>query len=150
MRRMDMTESVANTVFLRSRAGKEEELAGRLEALVLASRSDPGVMIYDLHRSTADPALWFLYERYESQEHLNRHRENPVLRRFVADAATLFQHWQALAPVTPLALPQAAAQGTRARTIRNNVASCDCPINSQRSAAEPYRGPDRWGRLLVI
>ncbi len=84
-----MRESVANAVFLRSRVGKEEELAGRLEALVLASRSDPGVMTYDLHRSTADPALWFLYERYESQEHLNRHLENPVLRRFVADAATL-------------------------------------------------------------
>ena len=33
-----MTESVANAVFLRSGAGKEEELAGRLEALVLASR----------------------------------------------------------------------------------------------------------------
>ena len=46
-------------------------------------------MIYDLHRSTADPALWFLYERYESQEHFNRHLENPVLRRFVADAVTL-------------------------------------------------------------
>ena len=84
-----MAESVANAVFLRSRAGKEEELAGRLEALVLASRSDPGVMIYDLHRSTADPASWFLYERYESQGHFNRHRENPVLRRFVADAAAL-------------------------------------------------------------
>jgi quinol monooxygenase YgiN len=72
-----MTGSVANAVFLRSRAGKEEELAGRLEELVLASRSDPGVMIYDLHRSIADPALWFLYERYESQEHLNRHRAGP-------------------------------------------------------------------------
>src|SRR5579863_3708180 len=81
--------SIANAVFLRSRAGKEEELAGRLEALVLASRSDPGVMIYDLHHSAADPASWFLYERYESQEHFNRHRENPVLRRFVADTATL-------------------------------------------------------------
>jgi quinol monooxygenase YgiN len=84
-----MTESVANAVFLRSRAGKEEELAGRLAELVLASRSDPGVMVYDLHRSTADPALWFLYERYESQEHFNKHRENPVLRRFLADATTL-------------------------------------------------------------
>ena len=84
-----MPESVANAVFLRSTSGKEEELASRLEALVLASRLDPGVMIYDLHRSTADPALWFLYERYESQEHFNRHRENPVLRRFVADAAKL-------------------------------------------------------------
>jgi len=61
---------------------------GRLEALVLASRSDPGVVIYDLHRSTAD-TLWFLYERHESQEHFDRHRENPVLRRFIADAATL-------------------------------------------------------------
>jgi len=46
-------------------------------------------MIYDLHHSTADPALWFLYERHESQEHLNRHLENPVLRLFVTDAATL-------------------------------------------------------------
>jgi quinol monooxygenase YgiN len=89
MRRTNMTESIANAVFLRGRDGKQEELAGRLEALVLASRADAGVMIYDLHRSATDPALWFLYERYESQEHLNRHLENPVLRRFVADAATL-------------------------------------------------------------
>lgn len=36
-----MTESVANAVFLRSRDGKEEELAGRLEALVLASVRTP-------------------------------------------------------------------------------------------------------------
>jgi quinol monooxygenase YgiN len=66
-----------------------ERDVGRLEALVLASRLDSGVMIFDLHRSTTDPAVWFLYERYESQEHFNRHRENPVLRRFLADAATL-------------------------------------------------------------
>jgi quinol monooxygenase YgiN len=84
-----MTESIANAVFLRSKAGKEEELAGRLKALVLASRLDPGVIIYDLHRSAADPASWFLYERYESQEHFNKHRENPVLQRFLADALTL-------------------------------------------------------------
>ena len=84
-----MPESVANAVFLRSKAGKEEEVAGRLAELVVASRSDPGVMIYDLHRSTADPSLWFLYERYESQDHFDKHRENPVLRRFVADIPTL-------------------------------------------------------------
>jgi quinol monooxygenase YgiN len=84
-----MTESVVVAAFLRGRAGKEEELAGRLQALVLASRSDPGVITYELHHSTEDPALWFLYERYESQENLNRHRENAVLRSFLADAATL-------------------------------------------------------------
>jgi quinol monooxygenase YgiN len=75
-----MTECIANAVFLRSRARKEEELARRLEELVLASRSDSGVMIYDLHRSAADPVSWFIYERYESQEHFNRHREE--LTRF--------------------------------------------------------------------
>jgi quinol monooxygenase YgiN len=89
MRRTNMAESIANAVFLRSRDGKEEELASRLEALVLSSRADPGVMTYDLHRSAAERGSWFLYERYESQEHFDRHRENPVLRRFVADAATL-------------------------------------------------------------
>src|ERR1700682_166702 len=89
MRRTNMAESVIVAAFLRSRAGKEEELAGRLKTLVLAARSDPGVITYDLHHSTEDPALWFLYERYESQEHLNRHRENAVLRSFLADAATL-------------------------------------------------------------
>jgi quinol monooxygenase YgiN len=89
MRRSNMTESIANAVFLRSKGGKEGELAARLEELVRASRSDAGVLIYDLHRSTTDPNLWFLYERYESQEHFNRHRENPALRRFLADAGTL-------------------------------------------------------------
>src|SRR5258708_37654559 len=89
MRRTSIAESVIVAAFLRGRAGKEEELAGRLQALALASRSDPGVITYDLHHSTEDPALWSLYERYESQEHLNRHRENAVLRSFLADAATL-------------------------------------------------------------
>jgi quinol monooxygenase YgiN len=84
-----MTESVANAVFFRSKAGKEEDLARRLRELVLASRSDPGEMTYDLHWSAADPALWFLYECYASQEHLNKHLENRVLRRFLADAASL-------------------------------------------------------------
>ena len=84
-----MTAAIANAVFLRSKAGKENALAVRLEELATASRSDSGVIIYDLHRSAAEPASWFLYERYESQAHFDRHRKNPVLRRFVDDAATL-------------------------------------------------------------
>lgn len=84
-----MTEAVVIAAFIRSRAGKEVELAGRLEELVRAARSDPGVIVYDLHRAKEDPASWFLYERYESQGHFNRHRENPVLRRFVEDSVTL-------------------------------------------------------------
>jgi quinol monooxygenase YgiN len=47
------------------------------------------VIIYDLHRSKEDPVLWFLYERYESEEHLNKHRKNAVLGNLLADATTL-------------------------------------------------------------
>ena len=84
-----MAESVIVAAFLRGRAGKEEELARRLHMLVEASRLDRGVITYNLHHSLEDPALWFLYERYESQEHLNKHLENTVLRGFLADSATL-------------------------------------------------------------
>ena len=84
-----MAESVIVAALLRGRLGKEDELAGRLQAPVQASRLDPGVATYNLHRSIDDPALWFLYERYESHEHLNRHLQNVVLRGFLAEAATL-------------------------------------------------------------
>ena len=50
-----MAKSVIVAAFLRGRVGKEEELVGRLQALVLASRSDAGVITYDLHHSCASP-----------------------------------------------------------------------------------------------
>ena len=84
-----MAESVIVAALLRGKPRKEDELAGRLDALVQASRLDPGVTTYNLHRSIEDPASWFLYERYESHEHLNRHLQNVVLRGFLAEAATL-------------------------------------------------------------
>ena len=59
-------------------------------ALVQASRLDAGR--YDLQPASVvleDPALRFLYERYESHERLNRHLQNAVLRGFLAEAATL-------------------------------------------------------------
>ena len=83
------TEMVIIAALLRAKAGKEEELARRLHVLVDASRLDAGVITYDLHHSLEDPALWFLYERYKSQEHLNKHLENTVLRHFLADSETL-------------------------------------------------------------
>ncbi len=83
------TEAVIIAALVRAKPGKEEELACRLHVLVEASRLDRGVITYDLHHSLEDPALWFLYERYQSQEHLNKHLENTVVRSFLADSATL-------------------------------------------------------------
>jgi quinol monooxygenase YgiN/phenylpyruvate tautomerase PptA (4-oxalocrotonate tautomerase family) len=87
----NLTEAVIIAALVRAKPGKEEELARRLHALVEASRSDRGVITYDLHHSLEDPALWFLYERYQSQEHLNKHLENTVVRSFLADSATLVE-----------------------------------------------------------
>ncbi len=84
-----MTQHIVKAVFLRAKAGKEEEVERRLDALAVSARSEPGVITFDLHRSPTEAASWFLYERYESQEHFNKHLENPVLRSFRADAATL-------------------------------------------------------------
>jgi quinol monooxygenase YgiN len=86
-----MAESVVVVALLRAKAEKEDELASRLQALVQSSHLDAGVMAYNLHHSIEDPASWFLYERYESQEHLNKHKENAVLRSFLADAPTLLE-----------------------------------------------------------
>jgi quinol monooxygenase YgiN len=86
-----MAESIVVTAFVRSKSGKEQEVADRLQSLVQASRLDPGIITYDLHHSNEDPAVWLLYEHYQSQEYLNKHLENPVLRSFLADAATFVE-----------------------------------------------------------
>jgi hypothetical protein len=39
-----------------------------------SARKPPPNVIYDPHRSTADPTLWFLYECYESKDRFNGHQ----------------------------------------------------------------------------
>src|SRR5260370_9075189 len=70
------TEAVIIAALVRPKPGKEEQLARRLHVLGEASRLDRGVITYDLHHSLGDPAFWFLYERYQSQEYLNKHLQN--------------------------------------------------------------------------
>jgi quinol monooxygenase YgiN len=43
--------------FLRAQPGKGDELGSRLEDLVAPTRSEPGNINYDLHRSNEDPDL---------------------------------------------------------------------------------------------
>src|ERR1700722_17308925 len=152
MRRTSVAKPIANAVFLRSKAGKEEELAGRLEELVRASRSDPGVMIYDLHRSATDPASWFLYERYESQEHFNKHRENPVLRQFTADIPTLLdgkldvRTFDLIADVDSGATPFSSAGDLAAAFRRASAAHAE---HEKRIGAADPNWPDWYAEYMV-
>lgn len=46
-------------------------------ALVAPSRAEEGCINYDLHQSSANPALFVFYENWASREALERHLEMP-------------------------------------------------------------------------
>lgn len=80
-----MSEQLTLIAFLRARAGAEEELGHRLDALVEPTRRERGCIDYQLHRSKADPALWVLYENWRSQADLDLHFQMPYLKTMLAE-----------------------------------------------------------------
>lgn len=73
------------TVIVRMRAkpGQEQRLRDELTALVEPTSQEAGFVNYDLHVSIEDPAVFFLYENWESGEALDTHFGQPHLVRFV-------------------------------------------------------------------
>jgi quinol monooxygenase YgiN len=84
-----MSQAVVILALLHAKAGKEDEVGRRLSALVSATRQEPGAVTYDLHRSIDDPALWFVYEIYRSEEAVAAHMATPYLQSFLAAGAEL-------------------------------------------------------------
>ncbi len=70
-------------VHMRAKPGREQELRDELAALVEPTSKEDGFVNYDLHVSIEDPALFFLYENWESGEALDAHFQTPHLVRFV-------------------------------------------------------------------
>jgi quinol monooxygenase YgiN len=69
--------------FMRALPGKEADLREALEALIEPTRQEAGYVNYDLHQSISDPGLFYLYENWESGEHLDAHLAAPHLVQFV-------------------------------------------------------------------
>src|SRR5579864_5242038 len=91
-------------VHINAAAGHEEELAQRLRALVAPTRSEPGCLVYELHRDPENPGKFMFYERFRSQAALDEHFASPHFKQFVAYresakpdpvASSVITHWRA-------------------------------------------------------
>ncbi len=67
---------------MRARPGKEDELRRELTALVEPTGQEDGFVNYDLHESLEQPGTFYLYENWESPDHLDDHLAAPHLTRF--------------------------------------------------------------------
>jgi quinol monooxygenase YgiN len=64
-------------------AGREADAVAHFQALMPATRAEPGCRMYLVHRSTTDPRKFFLYEQYGDQAALDTHRAAPYFTEHV-------------------------------------------------------------------
>ncbi|MGI8961101.1 MAG: putative quinol monooxygenase [Bryobacteraceae bacterium] len=62
--------------------GREQELEKELRALIVPTRSEPGCLVYVLHRDPEDPCMFMFYEKFESQAALDAHVNSPHFKKF--------------------------------------------------------------------
>ena len=80
---------ISFTVRLRFRDKDVQQVREMLEALTLASRQEPGCVLYIPHFVEGEPATVFLYEQYRDEEAAAAHRTTEHFRRFAV--AGLYQ-----------------------------------------------------------
>ena len=68
---------------MRAKPGREQALREALEALIAPTAKEAGYINYDLHQGVEDPAVFALYENWESGEALDAHLAAPHLQEFV-------------------------------------------------------------------
>ncbi|MFC3215714.1 putative quinol monooxygenase [Novosphingobium panipatense] len=78
-----------NLAQMRAKPGRSEALGAALQSLVAPSRDEPGCIIYQVHQSTEDPALWMVYEVWQSADDLGDHFTLPHMQAFVASVPEL-------------------------------------------------------------
>jgi quinol monooxygenase YgiN len=54
--------------------GHEDEAVAHFRSLIPASRAEPGCRMYVVHRVEDDPRTFFIYEQYDDQAALDKHR----------------------------------------------------------------------------
>jgi quinol monooxygenase YgiN len=62
---------------LRARPGNHPELMTAAKAMIAATRSEPGCILYDLNISITDPQSMIFVEAWETREALTAHFEMP-------------------------------------------------------------------------
>ena len=59
-----------------AKPGHEEEVAKIFRKLTVASRQEPGCLMYLVHRHKTDPKRFFIYEQYRDDAAIEAHRNS--------------------------------------------------------------------------
>ncbi len=65
------------TARLKAKAGKEHELEKLLCDMTKKVATEPGALAYTIHRSTLDPTIFMIYEKYVDKQAFAFHRDTP-------------------------------------------------------------------------
>jgi quinol monooxygenase YgiN len=71
----------------KAKEGEEERIARIIQTMTPLSRAEPACLMYQPHRSLADPRLFFLYEVYADQSGYEAHRATPHFQQHVIGEA---------------------------------------------------------------
>ncbi|WP_394778953.1 putative quinol monooxygenase [Undibacterium sp.] len=96
---------ITKIVFIRAKKGHEEALGGILLNLVQAARLERGCLDYDLHRAVDDPALWFLYQSWDTENGFQAHLKKPAARACIRDAQPMVEADMNLQPFKMISQP---------------------------------------------
>jgi quinol monooxygenase YgiN len=73
-----------------ARAGKEKELRNTLVEMLTPTRAEQGWRFYELYESN-NRGLFYFYEKWESQDALDRHIETPHFRQLAQNTSDLLE-----------------------------------------------------------
>jgi quinol monooxygenase YgiN len=73
-----------------ARAGKEEQLRNTLREMLAPTRAEKGCRLYELYESN-NKGLFYFYEKWESQDALDRHTKTPHYRQLVQSVRDLLE-----------------------------------------------------------
>lgn len=66
-------------------AGHEAEAIELFNTMSGYTRSEPGNIMYIVHRSPSEPRRFFLYEQYKDQDAVNAHRSADYFARYITN-----------------------------------------------------------------
>jgi quinol monooxygenase YgiN len=93
------------TARLKAKEGKERRMEELLTEMVKKVATEPGALAYTIHRSTLDPTLFMIYEKYADKQAFAFHKDSPHFAALggslgeILDGAPDLQVWEELAVI---------------------------------------------------
>lgn len=93
------------TARLKAKEGKEHIMEELLVDMSKKVATEPGALAYTIHRSTVDPTVFMIYEKYVGKEAFAFHKDSPHFAELggslgeLLDGAPDLQIWEELAVI---------------------------------------------------